>query len=311
MRAYFKAILICTLLFCVGCSKLPWKGNDGNNQEASNQSVNISDQDVNRDDVQVDQLYGLHTKQGAQIDSHKEDIQFLESKIDSIGSDVAMIMSLLKDMQQKFDDSSGFSNDTTAVKVVGEMAQLQMKVKLNKDRVDRYTMFFDSVRFDMNEKYVILDNEVSTLRKALSEYMSGNNQSFASPTAPSIPDPQFRELYSDYYKNYINENYDASIKGFQELLSANSQHDLSENCQYWMGEAYFAKGDYLTALDAFKKVFDFPNDKKEDDAQLKLGICYIKLENNSKAKEELQNYVNQYPRGEFVSKAKSYLTQLD
>ena len=151
MRVYFKIIAICALLFCTGCSKLPWKGNDGDKQGNTNKSSDISDKDFDRDDVQVDQLYGLHTKQGAQIDSHKKDIQFLESKIDSIGSDVAMIMNLLKDMQQKFDDSGSFSNDTTAVKVVGEMAQLQMKVKLNKDRVDRYTMFFDCVRFDMNE----------------------------------------------------------------------------------------------------------------------------------------------------------------
>ena len=311
MKIYLKTIIVCSIFFSAGCSKLPWKGDDGRSQKGSSNMGDLALQNSENEDVQVDQLYGLHTKQGAQIDSHKEDIQFLESKIDSIGSDVAMIMSLLKDMQQKFDDSGSFSNDTTAVKVVGEMAQLQMKVKLNKDRVDRYTMFFDSVRFDMNEKYVILDNEVATLRKALSEYMSGDNQSFSNPTAPSIPDPQFRELYSGYYKSYINENYDSSIRGFQELLDANSQHDLSENCQYWMGEAYFAKGDYLTALEAFKKVFDFPNDKKEDDAQLKLGICYIKLENNSKAKEELQNYIDQYPRGEFVAKAKSYLTQLD
>ena len=72
-------------------------------------------------------------------------------------------------------------------------------VKLNKDRVDRYTMFFDSVRFDMNEKYVILDNEVSTLRKALVEYMSGNNQNFLDSDAPQISDKKYRALYSFYF----------------------------------------------------------------------------------------------------------------
>ena len=78
-----------------------------------------------------------------------------------------------------------------------------------------------------------------------------------------------------------------------------------------MGESYYAKGQYDIALSEFKKVFGYPNDKKEDDAQLKLGICYIKLEDNNKAKKELQNYIDQYPQGEFVAKAKSYLLQLD
>ena len=78
-----------------------------------------------------------------------------------------------------------------------------------------------------------------------------------------------------------------------------------------MGEAYFSKGEYDIALQVFYDVFNFPNEKKEDDAQLKIGICYIKLDDNIRAKKELQNYIDQYPQGEFVSKAKSYLIQLD
>ena len=221
-----------------------------------------------------------------------------------------MIMSMLKSMQENLNGSDS-TPDTTSVDVVSEMAQMQMKVKLNKDRVDKYTMFFDSVRFDMNQKYVILDNEVSTLRKALVEYMSSNDQDYTKSATPKISDQEYRKLYSQYYRYFINEEYDNSIRGFQDLLMSDKTHDLSENCQYWMGEAYFAKGDYDVALETFKRVFNFPNEKKEDDAQLKIGICYIKIGDNSKAKKELQNYIDQYPRGEFVSKAKSYLTQLD
>ena len=94
-------------------------------------------------------------------------------------------MELLKILQTQMDatqeslaDNQSVSKDTSDVSVVSEMAQLQMKVKLNKDRVDRYTMFFDSVRFDMNERYVILDNEVSTMKKSLIEYMARNDDDF-------------------------------------------------------------------------------------------------------------------------------------
>ena len=59
MRIYFKTIVLCALLFCIGCSKLPWKGDDEVKQSSANQSSNISDKDYGRDDVQVDQLYGL------------------------------------------------------------------------------------------------------------------------------------------------------------------------------------------------------------------------------------------------------------
>ena len=308
MMYYINKFLILGLLISAGCSSLTWKKDNDKSPDSNVEDI----EDVNLEDaVEVDQLYGLHTKQGAEIQAHKKDVDFLEAKIDSIGADVSMIKDLLKDLQEQFTKSNKHSDDTTSVNVLSEMAQMQIKVKLNKDRVDRYTMFFDSVRFDMNQKYVVLDNEVTTLRKALIEYLSANSQNYPDLSAPKISDQQYRELYSKYYKYYINEKYDSSIRGFQELLNSNQQHELSENCQYWMGEAYFAKQQYDLALETFKQVFNFPGEKKEDDAQLKLGICYIKLRDNVKAKKELQNYIDQYPRGEFVSKAQSYLTQLN
>ena len=324
MKFYIKNIAIFFLFLCMGCSALSSKNKEVNREKnpgfkgfaqrvlpwGNTGYTEINEEEMNEGEVEVEQLYGLHNKQGAELSSHQKDIDFLNSKIDSIGSDVSMIMSMLKSMQENLNGSDS-TPDTTSVDVVSEMAQMQMKVKLNKDRVDKYTMFFDSVRFDMNQKYVILDNEVSTLRKALVEYMSSNDQDYTKSATPKISDQEYRKLYSQYYRYFINEEYDNSIRGFQDLLMSDKTHDLSENCQYWMGEAYFAKGDYDVALETFKRVFNFPNEKKEDDAQLKIGICYIKIGDNSKAKKELQNYIDQYPRGEFVSKAKSYLTQLD
>ena len=115
-----------------------------------------------------------------------------------------------------------------------------------------------------------------------------------------------------------NKDYDNAVINFNKAKQLNPYNSLYQdeitnisNIELLKGKEYYDMKDYQTALESFKKVFDFPNDKKEDDAQLKLGICYIKLEDNSKAKKELQNYVDQYPRGEFVAKAKSYLTQLD
>ena len=301
-----KKILIITLVMLFGCSRLPWKDEV------------IEEESFEQEEVEVEQLYGLHSMQGAEIKAQSNNIDYLESKIDSISLDVASIMELLKNLQNQISntqetliDNQAASNDTSDINVVGDMAQLQMKVKLNKDRVDRYTMYFDSVRFDMNQRYVVLDNEVSTMKKALIEYMSSSNEDFLDSGIPEMSDQEFRERYAKYYKSYINEDYDLSIRGFQELLMSNKKHELSENCQYWMGESYFAKGEYDVALDAFYKVFDYPNEKKEDDAQLKIGICYIKLEDTIRAKKELQKYIDQFPMGEFVSKAKSYLRQLD
>lgn len=316
MRSYIKNITILSLILLVGCSRLPWKEEASNDKSPNNNLLGSDEILIEEETVaNVDQLYGLHNKQSAEINSHKQDIDYLESKIDSLGlqvsSDIQSIRSMIMDLTSVIEgDNRNNYKTADTTKSIDAVTQLNMKVKLNKDRVEQYTMFFDSVRFDMNQRYVILDNEVSTLKKALIEYISSSDAGDIEPI-PQVSDQEFRERYSKYYKHYINEDYDLAIAGFNELLAINRNHDLSENCQYWMGEAYFAKGDYSVALKTFYDVFAFPNEKKEDDSQLKIGICYIKLNDNIRAKKELQNYVDQYPQGEFVSKAKSYLSQLD
>jgi len=316
MRSYIKNITILSLILLVGCSRLPWKEEASSDKSPNNNLLGSDEILIEEETVaNVDQLYGLHNKQTAEINSHKQDIDYLESKIDSLGlqvsSDIQSIRSMIMDLTSVIEgDNRNNYKTADTTKSIDAVTQLNMKVKLNKDRVEQYTMFFDSVRFDMNQRYVILDNEVSTLKKALIEYISSSDAGDIEPI-PQVSDQEFRERYSKYYKHYINEDYDLAIAGFNELLAINRNHDLSENCQYWMGEAYFAKGDYSIALKTFYDVFAFPNEKKEDDSQLKIGICYIKLNDNIRAKKELQNYVDQYPQGEFVSKAKSYLSQLD
>ncbi len=84
---------------------------------------------------------------------------------------------------------------------------------------------------------------------------------------------------------------------------------MSDNCQYWIGESYYDMGNYEQAIISFEQVFSFTNSNKDDDAQLKLGICYHKLNNQEKAKEEFQRLITYYPDSEYVSIARSYLNK--
>ena len=89
----------------------------------------------------------------------------------------------------------------------------------------------------------------------------------------------------------------------------NNRHSLSDNCQYWIGESYYALGNYQQAITAFQNVFTFSNSNKDDDAQLKLGICYIRLNDEEQAKREFEKLVNNYPTSEYVNIAKRYIAQ--
>ena len=47
-----------------------------------------------------------------------------------------------------------------------------------------------------------------------------------------------------------------------------------------------------------------------DDAQLKLGICYWKLGDRDRARQEFELLLNNYPNSEYVDKARQFIARL-
>jgi TolA-binding protein len=69
-------------------------------------------------------------------------------------------------------------------------------------------------------------------------------------------------------------------------------------------------GNHNQAIVEFSKVFRFPNSNKSDDAQLKLGLCYMKLGDKQQARAEFDRLIASYPQSEYVSLAQNYIGRL-
>ena len=85
----------------------------------------------------------------------------------------------------------------------------------------------------------------------------------------------------------------------------------ADNCYYWTGECQFAQGNYAKAMVAFRKVFAFAETEKADDAQLKLGYCYLRMGDKKQAAEEFKKVVSLYPDSEYSERAKEELAKLE
>ncbi|MCP4723832.1 MAG: tetratricopeptide repeat protein, partial [bacterium] len=113
--------------------------------------------------------------------------------------------------------------------------------------------------------------------------------------------------YSQALDLFKRRKYRESIGGFSSLLANDKNNSYSDNCQYWIGECYFALRNYHEAVVAFEKVFTFLNSNKDDDAQIKLGICYFRLNDKERAKLEFEKLIRNYPKSEYVGRATNYL----
>jgi tol-pal system protein YbgF len=134
-------------------------------------------------------------------------------------------------------------------------------------------------------------------------------------TKPAARKPPASEVEAQLYKKafdlYYGRDYAQAIGRFEELLKKFPASTYADNCYYWIGECQFAQGNYAKAIVGFRKVFTFPETEKADDAQLKLGYCYLRLGDKKVAAEEFKKVVSLYPDSEYTERAKEELAKLE
>ena len=105
-------------------------------------------------------------------------------------------------------------------------------------------------------------------------------------------------------------NYSDAKNIFEKLLRSNPDSELADNTQFWIGECYYGESEYERAILEFEKVFTFPNNNKMEAAQLKLGFCYLRLNNKKRAKDEFSRLVELYPGSEYLPIANKHIKKL-
>jgi tol-pal system protein YbgF len=139
----------------------------------------------------------------------------------------------------------------------------------------------------------------------------------AKPAAPPPPalfspagtSPEY-ESYQTALRAFNARNYEAALKLFADIIKQFPSGAYGDNCQYWSGECFYAQRDWANAVASFKRVFDYKNSAKADDAQLKIGMAYMRMGQTALAKTELKTLIDRYPASEYVTRAKKYLSEI-
>ena len=174
------------------------------------------------------------------------------------------------------------------------------------NNLNKQTALMDSLYNKTITNITLLEDNINILSKSYNEIaqLKINNR---IEDIPPISEKEFQEKYIESLGAYQNGNMKNSLDGFKYLLTIQSNYDLLDNCQYWIGEIYFKMKKFHSAIIEFEKVFDYVNSNKYDDTLYKLSKCYINLNNDKQANFELNKLINNYPNSEYVKKAKLIL----
>jgi len=212
-----------------------------------------------------------------------------ESSLDNDEQEVLKLLGIQKD------EASESEETTTAKPEEGDYW---------KERVTEY----ERQLADRDSQIEQLQNELAEKDKLLSR--SSTTPTTSTSAAKYSPSSDFKENYQVALSEYNNRNYMAAIEIFESLIMRDRNNSLSDNCRYWIGESYYGLGNFKQAIVEFEKVLSYDESNKKDDAQLKLGLSYLKEGDRMRAKEEFQRLISNFPDSEYISKAQTYISNL-
>lgn len=164
---------------------------------------------------------------------------------------------------------------------------------------------------DINDRLNAQIEEKNVRLRAIEGYPNSSGASAARKNNSRSAVMKFDEtdtvdkMYKTAISSYFDGEYINAIKYFEKLISVDDSHDLSDNAQYWIGEAYFALGQYEDAMGTFELVLTYPQSNKNDYAQFKIGLCLLKLDKRTQASAAFQSFLDSYPNSELVSRVET------
>ena len=269
----YSTLMMVLALFLYSCSGTAPK-------TASSSKANQSQIDSNKVKVGIEQ--------------QKNKILELEQLVKELNSRIEYQENMLSTLSEEFSDQMEIVNkyDSSSSKITQTLIKMKNKFEVLEDRA----FYTDSVYFEIVNDLVKIDSKIQTLSK---------NQSSISPDASvAISDDEYSRRYSEALNSFFNNGLaQNSLSEFEKLISLRSDHSLSDNCQYWVGEVYYKQKLFKESINEFSKVFKFQDSNKLDDAQYKIILCYVNLGDYDLAKQNLDKLRMNFPNSEYINKA--------
>jgi tol-pal system protein YbgF len=104
-------------------------------------------------------------------------------------------------------------------------------------------------------------------------------------------------LYKRSDEALLRRQFGDAESGFKRFLTTYPDHNLAGSAQYWLGETYYAQGDYKAAAQNFLNGYQkYAKSRRAPDSLLKLGLALNKLGQKEQACSFLGSVSGEYPK---------------
>lgn len=237
-------------------------------------------------------LVSFHVQADIQLD-------MLNDKIDRLDRDLVLLQRKVYQSEGGAPVSltaptqSGVSN-----KGGGSLDDLYDRLNKQEETVRALTNQIETLNFDLkqlNDKVNKINADVDIRFKTL----PSNTLSDISvpPKKPIKSSKSAKEDYDAAYALMKKGDYIKAEQSFIQFIADHSKSDLVGNANYWLGETYYARGQYEQAVGIFADGFTkYKTNIKAPDSLLKLGMSMKQLGKNEEACTAFTTLPQEFPK---------------
>jgi len=159
---------------------------------------------------------------------------------------------------------------------------------------------------ELTQKVERLEFELATLGNKVDKVNTDidfrlNQLSVQKPTeAAAIPETKTgsdKEAYESAYALLKTGDYEAAEQAFLKFMTDYPDSTYLGNANYWLGESYYARGQYAEAAGLFADGFTkYKDNTKAPDNMLKLGLTMKQLGKKSEACTAFKGLASEFPK---------------
>lgn len=214
----------------------------------------------------------------------------------------------LNDIDSRLQRMERVVSNQSLLELAQRLDALQAEVRALRGRLEELENSTEGLKKQQRDLYADLDRRLSAAPTASVPGSAGS--SAGSPSAAGSAAAE-QAAYTQAFESLKAGSYPAAITGFKQFLSAYPSSPLTDNAQYWLGEAYYVTRDYPSALVSFQDVLTrYPDSRKAPDALLKLGFTQYELKRYREARTALTEVTQRYPETEAAKLAAERLRRI-
>lgn len=217
----------------------------------------------------------------------KEQMQRAEAKI----GEVSVALQTLNRAARNTDADFGIQIE----RLIKEIQELRGALELSGYRLTRMEQHFSE------ESSII--TRIETLEQSLQQ-----GQTIESPASPE--QPTSRQKLMLQAKNLTKAGKIEEARGVYRAIVRKWPNKLgtTDEAYFRLGELYYQKGKYRSALQEYVKVHDkFPKGVYADDAYFRIGVCFMQIGELEDAQAFFQIILENHPKSPLVKNSKAKL----